>query len=82
MDIKKLNEELKDALDIGEDSQDPFKAVIDALEALGVEDPVIGQITPGQDVYEISYANPGTIFDDAVIRNIVSILEDEINELF
>lgn len=65
-----------------EEPVDPFKAVTDALIALGVEEPVIGQVNPGEDVYEITYKHHGKIFDDTVIRGIVSTLEDELNALF
>lgn len=91
--IKELNEEFQKYEDIESnypveivedeiEEFDPFKAVIDALKALGVGEPLISQRTPGEDLYEITWKTPSKIFDDSIIRNIASTLEDELNSLF
>lgn len=83
MKINELLEEYNNIETVDfEEPADPFKAVKDALIALGVGEPLISQRTPGEDDYEITWKQPSKIFDDRTIRNIASILEDELNELF
>jgi hypothetical protein len=80
MNIRKLVEDYENIE--FEEPIDPFKAITDALVALGVGEPLISQRTPGEDDYEITWKTPSKIFDDSIIRSIASTLEDELNEFF
>lgn len=61
-----------------EETVDPFKAVKDALTALGATNVSVSGI---DDVYEITMDN-GDIFDGHVYDKIKDVLEDELNSMF
>ena len=61
-----------------ETTVDPFKAVKDALTALGATNVSISGV---DDVYEIAMDN-GNIFNAYVYNKIKDLLEDELNSMF